>query len=287
MKKLPVILNKRKINHSRSTNNIYNRIKPVTYYKYEEIPSNISQLLFNDQTLSQSTIQTNIKNSNSSEVIPLDHRYYSTISITKKMPLNRNINNMNLSSMLKKNYSAPAGTACPIYIHDNKIYKTKKNKEKKNNEKKYCTSYKKNDNFVKLQAYEAEMRKITEKMKRTKFKLFKIVINNDKTTCKVFERKNNHFNDRLSNYLKSHSFYEKNKKYHRIFHFSKNDLNLCHDYTKHYIEPNNPEKNTKITSNLVMKLLNNDDKKLINSDPYYFLKDNKYLYKLTKIQFKT
>jgi hypothetical protein len=36
-----------------------------------------------------------------------------------------------------------------------------------------------------------------------------------------------------------------------------------------------------------MKLLNNDDKKLINSDPYYFLKDNKYLYKLTKIQFKT
>ena len=131
------------------------------------------------------------------------------------------------------------------------------------------------------------MRKLKERMKRTKFKLYKIVINNERGQCRIFERKNNHFNDRLHNYLKSDSFYDKNKKYHRNFHFSKNELNLRHDFRKHYIEPNNPELNIKMTSNLVLNQLNEEDKKLIYSDPYFFFKENKYLYKLTKTKFKT
>ena len=278
MKKLPIIPNKRKINKFRSSSNIKN-IKPVTYYKYEEIPSNISQLFFNDQSISQSTFPTNMKNANSSS-IPIDHRYYSTINITKKFPLNRNIN---ISSMLAKNYSAG-----PINIQNNKVFKNKKGKDINENFKKlYENVFKNKKNFIKMQNVEDHMKKVKEKMKKTKFKLYKIIINNQRTSCRSFERKNNHFNDRLHNYLKSNSFYEKNKKYHRNFHFSKNDLNLCHDFTKHYIEPNNPEKNTKLTSNLVLKLLNEEDKKMIYSDPYFFLKDNKYLYKLTNTKFKT
>ena len=127
MKKLPIISNKRKINKFRSSSNI-NNIKPVTYYKYEEIPSNISLLFFNDQSLSQSTFQTNMKNANSSS-IPIDHRYYSTINITKKFPLNRNIN---ISSMLTKNYSAS-----PIYIQNNKVFKNNKGKDINENYKKF------------------------------------------------------------------------------------------------------------------------------------------------------
>ena len=293
MKKLPTINNQRKINKSRSMNNIYNNIKPVSHYKYEEIPSNISQLLFNDQSICQSTFATKIKNANSSSAIRLDHRYYSTLDITKRFPLTRNIYNTNISSILPKNLSATNGSSSsPIYLQDNNNSIKRKKKGKNSNDKKYWEINKiinnnNNNNIVKLQTLEAEMRKEKEKMKRTKFKLYKIVLNHEKSSCRIFERKNNHFNDRLNNYLKSCSFYEKNKKFHLRFHFSKNDLNLCHDYTKHYIEPNNKEKNKKITSNLVCKLLNDEDKKLINSDPYSFLRDNKYLHELTRVQFKT
>ena len=141
--------------------------------------------------------------------------------------------------------------------------------------------------LVNMQIVDTYMRKMKEKMKRTKFKLFKIVINNEKGKCLSFERKNNHFNDRLHNYLNSYSFFEKNKNYHRNFHFSKSDLNLGHDFKKHYIKPYNPKQNTKLTSNLVLELLNEEDKKMIYSDPYFFLKDNKYLYKLTNTKFKS
>ena len=124
-------------------------------------------------------------------------------------------------------------------------------------------------------------------MKKTKFKLYKIIINNRKQTCGLFERKNDIFNGKLHNYLKSNSFYEKNKKFHRVFHFGKNDLNLGHDFTKHYVEPYNQQKNTKLTSKYVLKLLNEEDKKLIHSDPFFFLKDNKYLYKLTNTKYRS
>ena len=71
-----------------------------------------------------------------------------------------------------------------------------------------------------------------QKMKKTRFKLHKIIINNRRSTCNIYDKKNDIFNGKLYNYLNSNSFYEKNKKFHRIFHFSKNDLNIAHDFTK-------------------------------------------------------
>ena len=272
MKKLPIISNKRKINKFRTKSYIdIKDIKPITSYKYEEVPSNISQIFLNEQSISGSTIQTNGKNINSS-IMHIDHRYYSTINITKKFPLTRN---KNISSILTKTDS---------YLN---YTKNKKENIKKSNIVPKIEEFKNKKNVVNMQIVEKYMRKLKDKMNRTKFKLFKIVINNERGACRIFERKNNHFNNRLHNYLKSDSFYDKNKKFHRIFHFTKNDLNLCHDFKKHYIEPNNPENNTKITSNLVLQLLNEEDKKLISSDPYFFLKDNKYLYKLTNTKFKS
>ena len=281
IKKLPLIPNKRQRNKNQTTNNnLIKNIKSVTYYKYEEIPSNISQIFLNDKSISQSTFHTNIKNINSSS-IPFDHRYYSTIDITKKFPLDKNIN---ISSSLTKNDS---------YLNyynnstNNKKILNKKIIKKKENKKNVIEGFKSKKNFVNMQMVDKYMRKLKEKMKRTKFKLFKIVINNEKGQCHSFERKNNHFNYRLHNYLNSYSFFEKNKNFHRKFHYSKNDLNLGYDFRKHYIKPNNPEQNIKLTSNLVLKLLNDEDKKLIYSDPYFFLKDNKYLYKLTNTKFKS
>ena len=285
MKKFPLILNKRSLNKNRSTRNInINKIKPVTYYKYEEVPSNISQLFFNDNSISQSTFQTNMKNINiNSSYLPIDNKYYSTINFTKKLPLSRNKNIS--STILNKNcsYSNNNHTA---NINYKKVFNLKE-KVQNENKKSVIEEFKKKKDVVYMQMMDHHMRKLKEKMKRTKFKLFKIIINNEQLQCMIFERKNNHFNDRLKNYLKSDSFYEKNKKFHQIFHFTKSDLNLCHDFKKHYIEPRDRDKNIKLTSNLVLKSLNDEDKKLIYSDPYFFLKDNKYLYKLTNTKFKS
>ena len=245
VKKLPIISNKRQRNKNLTKDNVdFKNIKSVTYYKYEEIPSNISQIFLNDKSISQSTFQTNIKNINSSS-LPIDHRYYSTINITKKFPLDKNIN-INLSSSITKIDSYLNANNFNNSANNKKLF-TKKIFKKKEEGKKIIEEFKNKKNIVKIQMVDSYMRKLKEKMKRTKFKLYKIIINNEKYQCNSFERKNNHFNDRLHNYLNSHSFFEKNKVFHRNFHFSKYDLNLCHDFKKHYIEPMNPDKNTKLT----------------------------------------
>lgn len=282
IQKLPIITNKKSKNKNRKLNNgKIKKIQSVTNYKYEDIPSNISQLFLNDKSISQSTFQTNAKTINYS-FIPIDHKYYSTINITKKFPLNRNIN---ISSFISKNDSY-LNLSNYSDIYNKKLINIKIQK-KRDNKKSIIEEFKSKKNVVNMQITDLYMRKLKEKMKRTKFKLFKIILNNERGQCHIFEKKNNHFNDRLKNYLKSDSFYEKNKKFHRYFHFSKSDLNLGHDFKKHYIEPHNPEQNTKLTTNIVLRQLNSEDKKLIYSDPKFFLNDNKYLYKLTNTKFKT
>ena len=48
VKKLPIISNKRQRNKNLTKDNVdFKNIKSVTYYKYEEIPSNISQIFLN------------------------------------------------------------------------------------------------------------------------------------------------------------------------------------------------------------------------------------------------
>ena len=294
MKKLPIIYNKKCKNKNRITNSLQSyHLKPITYYKYEDLPSNLSQIIFNDQSISQSTFPTNLKNVNSS-LIPIDHRYYSTINITKKLPLSRNLNVT--STYLSKNNSFYNNRSSPeiekyldkksiIYNYISKNYKIEK--EQKNNK---SENFKINKEII-VDAEKMKMNthliKMKQKMKKTKFKLYKIIINNRKQTCGLFEKKNDIFNGKLHNYLKSSSFYEKNKKFHRVFHFGKNDLNLGHDFTKHYVEPYNQQKYPKLTSKYVLKLLNEEDIDLIHSDPFFFLKDNKYLYKLTNTKYRS
>ena len=294
MKKLPIIYNKNSKNKNRTTNSLksYN-IKPATYYKYDKLPSNLSQLFFNDQSISQSTFPTNLKNINSS-LIPIDHRYYSTINMTKKFPLSRNLNVTstylsindsyynNGSSLEKEKYLDKKSIIDNYYSKSNKL-----EKDQKSNINEYSKKSKRIIVDAEKMKKNTHLIKMKEKMKKTKFKLYKIIINNRKKTCGLFEKKNDIFNGKMHNYLKSNSFYEKNKKFHRVFHFGKNDLNLGHDFTKHYVEPYNQQKYTKLTSKYVLKLLNEEDIKLIHSDPFFFLKDNKYLYKLTNTKYRS
>ena len=273
----------------------------------DEIASSISQSTFNTNNLNLNNI--NINNFNT-KAIPLDSRYYfSTIGLSKKVPLTK-IKSIN-----------PISSVRNIYFKNNNynliksnsafsIYNT--NTTKLNKEKREIETYQKKSNEssllnndisnslnikekeksldainIKVQMMEQYLRKLREKMNRTKFKFFKIVKHNNKRECAYFKEKNERFNEQLKFYFKSDYFYKLNKQYHSRFHFGKNFLNMGSDMTKHYLTPSNPEKVIKLNSDLVLSLLNEEDKDLIHSDPYFFLKDNKYLYKLTRTKFKS
>ena len=273
----------------------------------DEIASSISQSTFNTNNLNLNNI--NINNFNT-KAIPLDSRYYfSTIGLSKKVPLTK-IKSIN-----------PISSVRNIYFKNNNynliksnsafsIYNT--NTTKLNKEKREIETYQKKSNEssllnndisnslnikekeksldainIKVQMMEQYLRKLREKMNRTKFKFFKIVKHNNKRECAYFKEKNERFNEQLKFYFKSDYFYQLNKQYHSRFHFGKNFLNMGSDMTKHYLTPSNPEKVIKLNSDLVLSLLNEEDKDLIHSDPYFFLKDNKYLYKLTRTKFKS
>ena len=255
--------------------------------------------------LSQSTLTTNIMNNLNPITIPLDSQYYfSTVGLSKKLPLTRqNINNKNLTPFSPKFFSE----------NNNKLIQSNStssiNKEKseietyKNKPNQFFIMNKKIANLkklrlirkeksvdtinIKMQLMEHYLRKQKEKMNRTKFKFFKIVMNHNKNECIQFKNKNEEFNEKLKLFFRSNFFYKKIKDYHKQFHFGKDFLNMGKDSTKHHMDLINNEKNIKLNSDLVLSLLNNEDKKLIYSDPYFFLRDNRYLYKLTKTKFQT
>ena len=263
---------------------------------FDEIPSK----------LSNSTFGTNIINYLNPTVISLDSKYYfSTINLSKKLPLTKkNNNNKNLTpffpqffsdnnniKLIKSNSTLSIKKEKP----ENEIYKKKpiqffiNNKKIANLKKlKLIRKEKSVDTInIKMQLMEHYLRKQKEKMNRTKFKFFKILMNNNNNECFQFKNKNEEFNERLRRFFRSNFFYKKIKDYHKQFHFGKDYLNMGKDSTKHHIELISNEKNIKLNSDLVLNLLNDEDKKLIYSDPYFFLKDDIYLYKLTKTKFQT
>lgn len=272
-------------------------------------------------SLSQSTLATNKKNFNiNSMAIPMDSRYYfSTNKITKKLPLSKSLNNIHQRESKNKNKSAFLLYA----LNTKKI--NKENQEKKeiktyinkandskntntniitnknnslniniNNSNKFFDKYNYNNKEnslntinVKMQLIDHHLRKQKEKMNRTKFKFYKILKNNNNLECNYCKLKNEKFNEKLKDLIESEQFIKKNINYHKFFHFGKNELNMVNDINKQYIPPNDKEKTMKLNSNIVLGLLNDEDKKLIYSDPTFFLRDNKYLFKLTRTKFKS
>ena len=244
--------------------------------------------------------------------IPLDSKYYfSTIKISRKLPITqknklsqnllyRNIfrNNFN-DKYIKKNHSA-------ISLLNNSNKKSKELEEYKIKESSQSIPKIKNKNIsnlkqikiikrensvdtinVKMQMMDHYIRKLKDKMNQTKFKFFQIVKHNNQNECNQFKTKIEKFNLSLKHFFKSNYYIKKNLEYHQRFHFGPNYLNIGNNSTRHHMELNTPENIIKLNSKLVLNLLNDEDKKLIANDPYYFFKDNKYLYKLTNIKMKS
>ena len=244
--------------------------------------------------------------------IPLDSKYYfSTIKISRKLPITkknkisqniiyRNLfrNNLN-DKYIKKNHSA-------ISLLNSSIKKSKEIDEYKKRESSQSVPIIKNRNIsnlkqfniikkensvdtinVKMQMMEHYIRKLKDKMNQTKFKFFQIVKHNNQNECNEFKTKIDKFNLSLKHFFKSNYYIKKNLEYHKNFHFGPNYLNIGNNSTKHHMELNTPENIIKLNSKLVLNLLNDEDKKLIANDPYYFFKDNKYFYKLTNTKIKS
>ena len=247
--------------------------------------------------------------------IPLDSNYYfSTIKISRKLPITqknkisqnilyRNIfrNNLN-DNVLKKNNSA-------ISLLNNSNSKSKEIDKYKKKESSKSMPIIKNKNIsnstqtkqikiinkeksvdtinVKMQMMSHDIRKLKDKMNQTKFKFFQILKHNNQKECNLFKTKIEKFNLSLKQFFKSNYYIKKNLEYHKIFHFGPNYLNIGNNSTRHRMELNSPENIIKLNSKLVLNLLNEEDKKLMANDPYFFFKDNKYLYKLTNIKIKT
>jgi hypothetical protein len=259
-------------------------------------------------SLSQSTFATYINRI----IKPLDSKYYfSTIKFSKRLPLTHKnklsqkfsrqyaLRN-NIYNKLARNHSSKSINDDNTNKNSNKIEKYKKkdnliknpkvnNKNKSNIQKLDLIKKEKSlDSInVKMQIMEHYLRKLKEKMNQAKFRFFKIVKHNNQNECRYFKFKNEKFNKSLNFFFKSNYYIKKNLEYHKRFHFGPNYLNIGNESTKHCMELIENENFIKLNSNSVLNSLNPEDKKLIYSDPYYFFRDNKYLYKLTNTKLKS
>ena len=259
-------------------------------------------------SLSQSTFATYINRI----IKPLDSKYYfSTIKFSKRLPLTHKnklsqkfsrqyaLTN-NIYNKLTRNHSSKSINDDNTNKNSNKIEEYKKkdnliknpkvnNKNKSNIQKLDLIKKEKSlDSInVKMQIMEHYLRKQKEKMNQAKFRFFKIVKHNNQNECRYFKFKNEKFNKSLNFFFKSNYYIKKNLEYHKRFHFGPNYLNIGNESTKHCMELIENENFIKLNSNSVLNSLNPEDKKLIYSDPYYFFRDNKYLYKLTNTKLKS
>lgn len=235
-------------------------------------------------SINKSSFSANILKRLNKASIPFDSNYYySLISLSKKLPISKknNLNRNNSNYSLLNNISRKSSDSF-LLLNNNKNSVSSYNdiniKKKEKNQRVLN---------IKMQIMKQYLRKRKEKMNRTKFKFFRIVKNHGRKECSSFETKNQKFNEKLENYFNSDYYYNINKIYHNKFHFGKYNLNLGNDKTKQYISSIHPEQISKLNSDIVLRLLNDEDKKLIDSDPYFFFQENKKLYKLTKTKFRT
>ena len=150
---------------------------------------------------------------------------------------------------------------------------------------------KKNENFQKfldrkkiLEKQKNENEEIKNERKNLKIKMYNI-INKRGQVCPHFIKKNDNFNLRFINYLNSKHYIKSKKIYSDNFHFSKNELNKAHNPYKQYLTTYSISKNS-IDINDIFNSLKNKDKKIIEKEPNYFFRNNKFLEELNDLEKK-
>ena len=291
-------------NNIPDNNKISNNLNPFHYYKYEDIPSNLSRFFNNNSNslFSQADFSTTILNNNSQnnyKKIPksksmsdIDARYYSFININKRFPLNQrfssivsrnkliNSNSIN-SSLYKANQNYFCNTANHGSTNINNSSLKKYFDKNKNNLNSIFNKKTEKNISIKDKKKQPYTRENDKEMKNKKIKLFKIIHDNRQQVCQHLEKRNDKFNAHLNNYYHSYGFFEKTKNYHKFFHFGKKYTNTQNEIYKHFLDLDTLKNSSKLTSKEILNLLSKRDKSLISFDPLYFLGDKNYLYELT------
>ena len=183
--------------------------------------------------------------------IPNESRFYTTTSNVNEMILKVNENKKSIEEEEKR-------------INNEKILE----KEKKLSEKKDFLRYQSN--------FEKESKIKLEKMRKLKLKIFNLLSSNTHLVCGDFERKNFVFNMKLYDFFSGAYWLNQAKKYHSQFRFGRTFNGEGHDRQAMLIDINNLKKDEIISDQTLGKYLTAEEKKMINEDPGYFLKNSKY-----------
>ena len=291
--------NKNKI-HYFSTRNKNYKLNNKNSYKYlNTISQNFKYLTplekkFDILTLSKYFIKSNTTANSKNNSLNKNYTIDKNLNISRNYkPQHLNINQLSsniLSYNNKKNYNnnkihnsynnlkINVEEKAKIMEND-RISKIKEKIEKKNEkihkilEEKKLLDKKKNVN-----------EEIKNERKNLKIKMYKL-INNKGQLCQNFIKKNDNYNLRFINYLNSNHYIKSKKLFNDNFHFSKNDLDKAHDYYKQYLNTYSISKNS-INIKDIFNALNNKDKKIIEKEPNYFFRNNKFLEELNDLEKK-
>ena len=216
----------------------------------------------------------NNMNSKSSENLLKKRRNTEEINIIKDLnilfPDKKDINNKIKLAKLKKNILSN--------YYSSKITKKINQKEKKVlKNKEIINKYK----FEKHNEFEQK-----EDLKKIKLKLHLIMSKNKYPVCNHYEKNNNDFNFKFMEYLNSSRYMAIKKQFQNNFHFNKNDLNKAHDPFEQMIDLSEFSIGVYKISD-IFKQLNENEKKNILLDPYYFIKDRNYYKSLNSIKIKS
>lgn len=122
-----------------------------------------------------------------------------------------------------------------------------------------------------------------DKMRKLKLKIFKIFERDSHSLCGDFQRKINTFNIKLFDYLGGDYLKNQTMKNSSTFHYGKDDNGESHSRKRMILDIEQLKKNQVIPDEQLNKELTKEEKKMIFSDPNYFIKNMRYKSKFLKL----
>lgn len=116
-------------------------------------------------------------------------------------------------------------------------------------------------------------RRILDKKRKLKMKIFQMVSSEKDNFCSTFERKNYLYNLKVLDYLRGDRRVKKAIKYHQIFRFGNDFHGEAHDLAAFYSETESFQ-DPKYAQKKLDEQLNDEEKRLILDDPLFFIKGN-------------
>lgn len=129
-----------------------------------------------------------------------------------------------------------------------------------------------------LSSIEKEKIEQKKEKKLIKLKLNKLLKENSLNICETFQKRNDTFNIKLKNYFKSQKYIKGKDIEKDNFNQNKKGFSSSHNMFNYYYEPLIDSKtNEELMACSLINNLSNEEKKIVSTDPKYFLIDKKKL----------